>query len=70
MVNLGLTDTEATELEYAIKYRISGLKSPSTGCLACKKMPGIDYCETHAPMVAILETVKARLIATGFSLQS
>jgi hypothetical protein len=54
MVNIKLTDLEATELEYAIKYRLRSL----------------DECDRTKDMIAILNEILNRLIATGFSLKS
>ncbi len=66
MVTVELTDTEATELEYAIRHRIACLCSPSVGCADCRR----GSCDLHKDMVDVLSILLTRLIGTGFNLRS
>ena len=72
MVTLELDDAAATELEYAIKFRISSITSVSVGCPDCiyQRRLTHKYCDFHANMVAILEVTLMRLQSLGFNLLS
>ncbi len=69
-VKLALTDSEATEVEYALKFRIRELRQYCGECRKADKVKADNYCEMHKPMVETLDTVILRLVQTGFSLQS
>lgn len=70
IVKLPLTDLEATEVEYALHYRVNSLHALEGGCHQCKKLEPNRFCELHAGMVEILKNVIDRLVKTGFTLQS